>query len=459
MKPNSNVVVVAALTVLVGFSGAVGCAQKAGETCAIGSEGCDCTAGGGCDTGLVCLSQLCVSPTPSGAAGTGSAPVCETPPCEGGNPGAAGSSGGAGTSGAAGSNASGAAGATAPVLSSFNLDLKAGTFWDYRWSTGSSSYGTGGATSGSTFRVALGDAQMIAGKMGFPVRIVGGAGKFAPRWKFLTFEDHVLLGLGGEENAKWTTILDGKTGLIAGGGFFAALPNVVFKARETTFSNPHVNGRGIVIERSSSTTDTVCVDGLCVKGSAGDTNLTQQEFYFPTFGPAGYHFFFSLTSSSTQGSSWEDVGLVATSLRGDKGLFVEELEPNDSPAAATQSQLSIVGTLGTSQASFSVTQTYYSLGGILIGTATDRLQDCYKLNQTASPAARIVWDPKTCGGCRMSIVMFDATGKATTTTSTSKGAAFDAVQAAGDMSHSDYYKSTYVCVGTTHAGPVSYVLY
>jgi hypothetical protein len=108
MKPNSNVVVVAALTLLVGFSGAVGCAQKAGETCAIGSEGCDCTAGGGCDTGLVCLSQLCVSPTPSGAAGTGSAPVCETPPCEGGNPGAAGSSGGGGTSGAAGSNASGA---------------------------------------------------------------------------------------------------------------------------------------------------------------------------------------------------------------------------------------------------------------------------------------------------------------------------------------------------------------
>ncbi len=36
------------------------------EECAIGAEGCPCTAGGACDDGLRCFSNLCVEPPDSG---------------------------------------------------------------------------------------------------------------------------------------------------------------------------------------------------------------------------------------------------------------------------------------------------------------------------------------------------------------------------------------------------------
>jgi len=49
----------------------VGCGSPAATgDCAVGSEDCECTSGGACDTGLVCLSSICVNPNPTaGAAG------------------------------------------------------------------------------------------------------------------------------------------------------------------------------------------------------------------------------------------------------------------------------------------------------------------------------------------------------------------------------------------------------
>lgn len=63
-----------ALTVLLGWHG---CATSSGSetetNCSVGSEGCTCTNGGACDTGLECLSNLCVNPDPNvgGAGGSG----------------------------------------------------------------------------------------------------------------------------------------------------------------------------------------------------------------------------------------------------------------------------------------------------------------------------------------------------------------------------------------------------
>src|SRR5690242_6086739 len=45
---------------------------KVNEPCEVGSEGCACTAGGACDDGLSCLSELCVDP--QAVAGSGNAP-------------------------------------------------------------------------------------------------------------------------------------------------------------------------------------------------------------------------------------------------------------------------------------------------------------------------------------------------------------------------------------------------
>jgi hypothetical protein len=48
-------------------------------TCELGSEGCDCTVGGSCDTGLVCISHRCLAP-----AGASSSPESDDDSSSGG---------------------------------------------------------------------------------------------------------------------------------------------------------------------------------------------------------------------------------------------------------------------------------------------------------------------------------------------------------------------------------------
>src|SRR5258708_23905559 len=57
----------------VGLAVTLACSSSgtAEGQCAVGSEGCACTAGGSCDTGLTCLSKICVDQGgSSGAAST-----------------------------------------------------------------------------------------------------------------------------------------------------------------------------------------------------------------------------------------------------------------------------------------------------------------------------------------------------------------------------------------------------
>ena len=83
--------------------------RSGSNECRVGSEGCPCTAGGGCDKGLVCFDPLCFKPDAAGPAGTGG---------QGGINGIAGAGSGISgivTGGAAGGGAtSGAGGATSP---------------------------------------------------------------------------------------------------------------------------------------------------------------------------------------------------------------------------------------------------------------------------------------------------------------------------------------------------------
>lgn len=48
---------------------AAGCAQAADDACPVGTEGCECTLGGACDPGLLCLSSFCVDPDGAGGGG------------------------------------------------------------------------------------------------------------------------------------------------------------------------------------------------------------------------------------------------------------------------------------------------------------------------------------------------------------------------------------------------------
>lgn len=70
------------------------------SSCAVGSEGCSCTAGGTCDTGLSCLSKRCVNAgATAGTSGGGSTGTAGT----GGSVGSAGTGGSTGSAGTGGS--------------------------------------------------------------------------------------------------------------------------------------------------------------------------------------------------------------------------------------------------------------------------------------------------------------------------------------------------------------------
>lgn len=416
---------VASLVVLV----STGCSG----TCPTGTLGCPCSVEAGCTSGHECREGVCVSRTGSG--------------------------GGTGGGSAVGGGAGGGSSSARPIT--FTVPLAEGVFWDYRWTSRQSSYGMQTSSSGGTFRVALGPARDFGGRQGFAVKVYGSPGEFAPRWQALS-ADGGFIGYGAEA---WTPIINTQTSLVAGGGFFAALPsNVVFLAREnTSFSNGIVSGRGIVLERSSSTSDVVCVGGTCFNGSEPETNLVQREFYLPGLGPAGYTYTFSFMSSSTQSTTNKEVGLVAASLRGDQGLFTTETEPNDAPAAATQSLASgraLIGSFSSSDQGTTVAYTYRNPNGITIGTASDRVQDCYRVAVTQSSSFRLSWDATTCPGCRFSVVVVASNGTPVTSTSL-----FNPVFTTGSLTANlfDNYFGMYgrdyaVCVGTSSTTPREYSL-
>ncbi len=61
----------ASLTVGCGADSNGGGADSPNDSCQLGSEGCECTKGSGCDDGLTCLSKLCVvQPGPEGGGST-----------------------------------------------------------------------------------------------------------------------------------------------------------------------------------------------------------------------------------------------------------------------------------------------------------------------------------------------------------------------------------------------------
>ncbi|MBL8922945.1 MAG: hypothetical protein JNJ54_29115 [Myxococcaceae bacterium] len=415
------------IVVVSGLQVASSCGES--TACPPGSLGCPCAVEPACQVGLQCQAGVCVRGTGGGTGG--------------------GASGG------------GAGGGTNARPISFTVPLAEGAFWDYRWTTRQSSYGMATSSSGGTFRVALGAARTFGDRSGFPVTVYGSPGEFRPRWQALSV-DGGFLGYGGEA---WTPIINTQTSLVAGGGFFATLPsNTVFLARENvSFSNAIVSGRGIVLERSASTSDVVCVGGQCFNGSDPETNLTQKEFYLPGIGPAGYTYTFSLMSSSTQSTTHKEGGLVAASLRGDQGLFTAEVEPNDSPSAATQSLATgraLLGSFSTQDQGTTLSHTYRNPNGVTIGTASDRVQDCYRVAVTKSSSFELTWDKSRCAACRFSVVVVAANGTPVSSTSL-----FNPVFTTGSLtanlfdSYFTMYGRTYaVCVGTSSATPVEYSL-
>jgi hypothetical protein len=140
-----------------GTGGSVGTGGGGGTSvCSAGSEGCSCYGNDTCNSGLSCLSHLCVNlPGNGGATGTGGAVST------GGATGTGGALSTGGANGTGGALSTGGATGTGGALSTGGANGTGGAL------------GTGGAT-GTGGAVSTGGATGIGGASGGPLQFVGG---------------------------------------------------------------------------------------------------------------------------------------------------------------------------------------------------------------------------------------------------------------------------------------------
>ena len=236
-----------------------------------------------------------------------------------------------------------------PLFTGFDFKLKPGDFWDFQWDYQSSywdSFGGGSTKKGSgIFRVTLGGAGTIGSVFAYQVNVSGKSGfddtnDLAPRWKYIAVAKNQILG--SEDGTKFVTLFDAQKGMWPGSGFFTTLASErLFTASQGTIDNDYITDSAIVIGRSSSESQceyfgeygTIC---------GGDYNESDvhKEYYKELIGPIGYYRYFSMSDMTGQypwsSSTIVNVGLIASSLRGDTLTYEMESEPNDSPTSANR---------------------------------------------------------------------------------------------------------------------------
>lgn len=223
-----------------------------------------------------------------------------------------------------------------PALEGFDFTLETGDFWEFGWDARTSSYsqGSGGQSSerSGVFRVTLGEPVTVEGVEIHTIELTGnGLDAFVPRWQYLGMDGDRLLGSATGSTVE--VIFDADTGYWAGGGFFAPVPeDALVVAEPSRIDNAYLSESAIAVGRSTSQQQCEVIAGqrLC-----GDEAFDREEFEFyqAGIGPVGYRYMNAYSSSGggfSSGSSEEyDVGLVASSLRGDHVDYELEREPNN----------------------------------------------------------------------------------------------------------------------------------
>jgi len=72
-KKSTGVLAIAFTTTVLVLACSDNSSSNSSQNCPIGSEGCPCTTGGGCDVGLVCYDPICFKPDATAAGGVGAA--------------------------------------------------------------------------------------------------------------------------------------------------------------------------------------------------------------------------------------------------------------------------------------------------------------------------------------------------------------------------------------------------
>ena len=227
-----------------------------------------------------------------------------------------------------------------PQFSGFEFEIGEGDFWDYRWSTLDRSCAQGRGCSSDKddglFRITLGEAIRIQDEPAYKLEITGDPGSNAPPWRYLAVSDNKILG--SSDGSSLVVLFDAQTGVWAGSGFFKtrfesdelakASPGNIFEQETTASWSGFRTGPAFVVGRADSQSECETIAGYRICPRQESYSFTENEWFRPGIGAVAYRY---QSSSSYSGggffssySSEENVGLVASSFRGDSAA---ELNP------------------------------------------------------------------------------------------------------------------------------------
>lgn len=240
---------------------------------------------------------------------------------------------------------------TSPSISGFDFTLTNGDFWEYEWDYYTSTVYSGGGSSGTqkgVFRVTLGTPVIVGELTAYPLIISGnnrdgidGADPFiSSRWTHIAITNNqILLSSDGLE---FNTVFDASTGFVIGFGFFEELSDQnLFEISTGTIDNDYITESAYVLSDSDSASNCEYFPSYGTICGAADVDYTlvRREYYQQDVGPIGYYYHYSASTGGTFDSvhvtNTINIGLVASSLRGDVVDYALENEPNNTPASAS----------------------------------------------------------------------------------------------------------------------------
>ena len=235
-----------------------------------------------------------------------------------------------------------------PKFRGYDLNLSAGTYWDYRWEYETRSCSRNGCSTkkdDGQFRVTLGQQQVINGVGLFELSVSGKSRievtdrsrDFAPRWRHIEIDgDRIVVSDG----ASLRTLFDARLGKWAGSGFFtnrfASDKLVEAIAGQITEGSNWPGARAdpvAMVRRATSQSQCETIAGIRICGEES-SNVSEVESYRAGIGPVAYSFrstaSFSGGGFSSTHQTTETLALVGSSLRDrDQGLSEADLPPAD----------------------------------------------------------------------------------------------------------------------------------
>lgn len=236
-----------------------------------------------------------------------------------------------------------------PAISGFDYTLAKGDYWEFGWdykSSYTSAYSSSSSSGQSAFRVTLGDPVTVDGLAFYELQLSGNAttsanGSLAPDEKYLAISNNQLILLAADLTTQ-RVIFDAQTGNWPGSGFFATFPSeTLFEATLSSITNDYCNQAAYQVRESSSTSQCEYFPGVgTICGGDYNENLDEREYYGENIGPIGYYVHSSMSDWSSSDGGWSssrttNVGLTASSLRGDTLDYDLEVEPNNQISQAT----------------------------------------------------------------------------------------------------------------------------